>query len=217
MPGLHQAATSGEQSQGGTTPRFELRLALDSQSYVIAFRPDNSLSGDGVQGNVKALSPAALKESNSKSIAAASQYVGYRLPFLASIPPDYNLSDLYPAPVHWWLKPASPKPPMEATYANYQEYGVVVMDVYPVEDFPELELGGPLACGSVDSGYIVNSTLARALMPPDYYYRPSGETLQVRNGTDIAGDYAILIAPAESKNGDYPGAGALIWGTSAEG
>ncbi len=91
------------------------------------------------------------------------------------------------------------------------------MDVYPVEDFPELELGGPLACGSVDSGYIVNSTLARALMPPDYYYRPSGETLQVRNGTDIAGDYAILIAPAESKNGDYPGAGALIWGTSAEG
>ncbi|MGI0020673.1 MAG: hypothetical protein ACREAY_09415 [Nitrososphaera sp.] len=221
--GLAVAGPASGGYVGGTVSRGhhpalqELRLAVDSQGYIIAFRPDNSLYGDGVQGNGKALSPAALKESNNKLIAAASQYAGYPLPFLTSIPPDYDLSDLYPAPVPWWLKPASPKPPMEATYSNYREYGAIIMDVYPIEDFPELELGGPLVSSSADSGYLVNSTLASALMPLDYYYRPSGEIWQVRNGTDIAGDYAILIAPAESKDGDYPGAGVLIWGMSAEG
>lgn len=220
--GLAVAGPASGGYVGGTVSRGyypalqELRLAVDSQGYIVAFKPDGNPGGDGAQGNGKALSLEALEESNREMVAAASGYAGYPLPFLTSIPPDYSLSDLNPATGPWWINPASPKQPMEATYSNHRDYASIIIDAYPAGQFPDFKLGGPLLEGSAASGYLLNYTLAGALIPLDYYQNDKIPR-QFRNGTDIAGDYAVLVAPAELIDGGYSGAGALVWGKSADG
>jgi hypothetical protein len=73
-----------------------LRLSVDAEGYVVAFRPDDKPEGDGVQGEGRLMSPDALAKSNMKMVSAASQYSGFALPFPATKSPDYILDWIEP-------------------------------------------------------------------------------------------------------------------------
>jgi hypothetical protein len=193
-----------------------LRLAVDAEGYLVAYKPDNSLQGDGIRGEGRRLSPQDVEESNRKMIQAANQHAGYSLPFPSGISPDYRLSELNPATGPYWMKSMGPEPPIQAAYSNLREYAAVMIDVYPMTKYPELRLGGPLAIPSGDLGYKVNGTLVSALIHGGLYRPPGLPEPQFRNSTDIAGDYAILVAPAEQGD-DYAGGGAIVWGRSPDG
>lgn len=191
-----------------------LRLSVDSEGYLIAHKPDNNLRGDGVQAEGRRLSPQDVDESNRKMIQAASEHAGYSLPIPRTIDPDYRLSDLNSATGPYWMKTQS-EPPLQVIYYNRQ-YGTVTIDVYAVEKFPDLKLGGPLVVPSENSGYVVNSTLVSAVLRTGYY-PPESPGPRVINGTDIAGDFAILVASDELSGENYETAGALVWGKSEDG
>jgi hypothetical protein len=205
-----------------------LKLSVDREGYVVAFRPDNKPQGDGTQGEGRQMSPDDLEKSNKDMILEASKYSGYALPLPASIPPNYVLSELNPAGGPWWMtqQPEDTKKwPLEATYssAGIGEYAPITIDIFSLERFPDMAPGGTLIKRSGAFGYVVNSTIAGRLIHLDYYHyssSPDGggmELLQTRNGTDIAGEYAVLTAPSKLKEGENPGAGALVWGKSSDG
>jgi hypothetical protein len=191
----------------------QLRLAVDSEGYIVAIKPDNSLRGDGVQGSGRVLSLEALKESNREMIEAAGEYAGYSLPFPTNIEPDYVLSERNAASGPWWSEWSRHKPPLQAVYSSQREYSSVIIDVFPTDQFADLRLGGPAVRPS-GTGYAVNGTLFNELTR--LYYDPSYGSIQFRNGTDIAGEYAILAKTAPLER-EETGAGALVWGKSADG
>lgn len=226
-------AFAGPASQGsvgfviskGFYPALQkLRLSVDSEGYVVAFRPDNSPRGDGAKGEGRQLSPGDLEESNREMILAASEYSGYKLPLPARILPDYYLSELTPTGGPWWMtqQAEGTKRALEALYSTSRgEYAPITIDVFPLDRFPDMALGrSAVSRSSAGSGYVINATLVSALIHLDYYYNsvPDG-LLQVRNGTDIAGQYAVLTAPSklEDKEDSNIGAGALVWGKSIDG
>ncbi|MEM2139494.1 hypothetical protein [Nitrososphaera sp.] len=193
-----------------------LRLSVDSEGYLVAHKPDNSLQGDGVQAEGRRLSPQDVDESNKEMVQAAGEYAGYSLPFPSTIQTDYRLTDLNPSIGPWWMETQS-EPPMQATYTySNRQYAAITIDVYPVQNHPDLKLGGPLVSRS-DSGYLVNGTVVGALLHVGYP-RPQGmPEPQIREGTNIAGDFAILVAPSELGGDSYTGAGAIVWGKSPDG
>lgn len=220
-------AFAGPASQGsvgfviskGFYPALQmLRLSVDSEGYVVVFKPDNNPQGDGVKGEGRRMSPSDLQESNNAMISAASEYSGCVLPLPANIPPDHRLGELNPTGGPWWMRQVGAILPLEAIYSTGTEYASITIDVFSTEQFPDMALGGPMVSRSADSsGYVVNGTLVSALIHLDYYSAIPDGLLQVRDGTDIAGEYAILAAPSKLKEGDYLGAGALVWGKSADG
>lgn len=215
VAGPAAAGVVGGTISTGYHPALQLlRLSVDSDGYLVAHKPDNNLQGDGVQAEGRRLSPQAVDESNNKMIQTVSEREGYLLPFPRTIDPDYRLSDLNPATGPYWMKTQS-EPPLQALYYNRQ-YGTVTMDVYAMEKFPDLKLGGPLVIPSENSGYAVNSTLVSAVLRAGYY-PPESPGPRVINGTDITGDFAILVASDELSGENYETAGALVWGKSPDG
>lgn len=73
----------------------QMRLGIDGEGYIVAYRPDNSLYGDGVVGEGKRFTPEQMKESNEKMIQTISKHAGFELPFPATV------SDRYPV----WVVP----------------------------------------------------------------------------------------------------------------
>jgi hypothetical protein len=67
----------------------QLRLDVDSEGYIVAYRLDNTLGGDGVVGEGRRLAPQELEQSNERMIRAASAYAGSDLLFPASISDKY--------------------------------------------------------------------------------------------------------------------------------
>jgi hypothetical protein len=102
---------------------------------------------------------------------------------------------------------------LQAVYSSQREYSSVIIDVFPTDQFADLRLGGPAVRPS-GTGYAVNGTLFNELTR--LYYDPSYGSIQFRNGTDIAGEYAILAKTAPLER-EETGAGALVWGKSADG
>ncbi len=94
----HTGYVSGVISKGYYPALPMLRLTVDNDGYVAAFRPDNNPRGDGVKGDGRLISPEELVESNRKTIAAASEYAGFDLPFPPTMPPDYVLDWIEPKP-----------------------------------------------------------------------------------------------------------------------
>lgn len=58
----------------------QMRLGVDSEGYIVAYRLDNSLNGDGVVGEGRRFSPEQLEQTNEKMIEEASEYAGFDLP-----------------------------------------------------------------------------------------------------------------------------------------
>ncbi len=63
----------------------QMRLGVDSEGYIVAYRPDNSLYGDGVVGEGKRFTSEQLEQSNEKMIEAVSEHAGFKLPLPATI------------------------------------------------------------------------------------------------------------------------------------
>lgn len=191
----------------------QLRLSIDQEGYIVALEPDSSLEGDGVQGSGRTLSPEALRESNTEMIEAAGRYAGYSLPFPAQIALGRAIAELNPVGDPWWSEWSRYKPPLQAVYSSQREYGSITIDVFPMDQFADLKLGGP-AVRSSGPGYAVNNTLFSELTR--LYYDPSNRSVEFRNGTDIAGEYAVLAVTTQLEGGETY-AGALVWGKSADG
>jgi hypothetical protein len=214
--GPASAGTIGFVPSKGFYPALQkMRLATDNEGYVVAFRPDTSPQADGSQGEGRKMSPADLEESNRALIAEEGRYLGYALPFPPSVQ-GYRLAELGPAGAgagQWQVAlGGGHNGPREAVYSsdnNNYYYRSVTMDVFSLRQFPDMALGGPMARAS-GSGYTINSTLASSLLYLDYGQAGSGPPLQMKNWTDVAGDYALLVANEDR-------AGALVWGRSADG
>jgi hypothetical protein len=206
--GPASAGTVGFVPSKGFYPALQkMRLATDNEGYVVAFRPNIDPGADGSQGEGRRLSPSDLEESNRALIAEESQYLGYALPFPPSALGYHHLAKLGPGGGQWQVALAGEYGgPREAVYNSDDKYMSVTMDVFSLRQFPDMALGGSIARAS-GSGYIINSTLASSLV---YDYGQAGEPLQMKNGTGIAGDYAVLVAKQDG------GGGALVWGRSAD-
>lgn len=77
----------------------QMRLGVDTEGYIVASKPDNSLYGDGVVGEGKRLTAEQLRESNQKLIASRDFELGEerQITIPAEIIPGYNLMWLSPA------------------------------------------------------------------------------------------------------------------------
>lgn len=67
----------------------QMRLGVDSEGYIVAYRPDNSLYGDGVVGEGKRFTPEQMQESGEKMIQTIGRHARSKLPFPATV------SDMY--------------------------------------------------------------------------------------------------------------------------
>ena len=66
---------------------------MDTEGYVVASKPDNSLYGDGVEGEGRRLTSGQLKESNEKMIAEVILSLGVEqhVTVPSEVLPGYNL------------------------------------------------------------------------------------------------------------------------------
>jgi hypothetical protein len=64
----------------------QMHIGTDSEGYIVAYRLDNTLYGDGMVGEGRRLEPQDLEQSNERMIQVASAYAGFELPFPAAIP-----------------------------------------------------------------------------------------------------------------------------------
>jgi hypothetical protein len=227
-------------SRGTYQGLANLDLAVDSEGYILALRPDTSPDSNGIAGEGRVFSVEHLRESNQELIATASSHLGYTLPFLETIFPDYRLADIREsyqfANMYNVNSGGSVSPVLEAAYADQQSYEGIIITSAPVDRFPSL--GPNLLTKNVD-GLIapdLNNTDLRALLgiygiTDDYCYFNTGEDdtnipYSVQYGPGIAGNYAIFHAPdvstirhqTSSLNENFTcGSHAVIWGKSADG
>jgi hypothetical protein len=214
-------------------------LSMDKDGYITAKRPNTDYSANGAVGEGRRLTLEMMKQSNSAMVQAASEYLGYAPPFPDSIPPSHYLSELRLAEYPWWIEQDAGSPdklPLQAVYYSAPSegdtgYGEVAIAAYALDDFPKLRLDSPVmtVAGDVvstpspdpDKEYLkLNQTVVEALIHLDWYDNPSNAVRLIKSGTNIAGEYAVLIAPSQidQKSGyESTGSGALIWGKSSDG
>jgi hypothetical protein len=74
----------------------QARIGVDSEGYIVAYRLDNTISGDGVVGEGKRFAHQELEQSNEKMLQAAGAHAGFELPFPAAVLGDRHLVHLVP-------------------------------------------------------------------------------------------------------------------------
>lgn len=227
-------------SQGTYQGLANLDLAIDSEGYILALRPDISPSSNGIAGEGRVFSPDQLRKSNQELIAAASSNLGYTLPFLETIFPDYRLADIREsyqfANMYNVNSQRSASPVLEAAYTDQQSYEGIIITSASIDRFPSLALDRLTM--NID-GLIapdLNNTDLRALLgiygiADNYCYFNTGEDdikipYSVEYGPGIAGSYAIFHAPdvgmireqSSSLNENFTcGSHAVVWGKSTDG
>jgi hypothetical protein len=169
-----------------------MKLAVDAEGYLVAFKPDNTLYGDGVVGEGRRLTDENIKDSNEKLIRTV---VGARFRIPEQILPGYHLI---------WLSPASTQTEFGHVLGNldsYEESSSIVagyrqkgsqqyydysVTAVPLSNGSEFELHGsdsdlPKAAQTVFNQTFDNSDC----------YPPQKCTYQTKSGDDIAGKYTI--------------------------
>ena len=74
----------------------QARIGVDSEGYLVAYKLDNTMSGDGVVGEGKRFAHQELEQSNEKMLQAAGAHAGFELPFPAAVLGDRHLIHLMP-------------------------------------------------------------------------------------------------------------------------
>lgn len=113
-----------------------LDLAIDSEGYVVAMRPNSA--ENGVVGQGRKIDPAA---SNAEMLKAVVGAAGYHPPFPASLG-DKELVFVEPAEIPWNIRVVGEPTPLKATYFDRDRglsyEGRVEMSAYPIDQFPDL-------------------------------------------------------------------------------
>lgn len=99
----------------------QMRLGVDSEGYIVAYRLDNSLNGDGVVGEGRRFAPEQLEQSNKKMIEVVSEYAAFELPLPTMVSGGHHLVWLAPETMGIDLFPGQSFEGYEGTFsAVYQ-------------------------------------------------------------------------------------------------
>jgi hypothetical protein len=120
----------------GPAALANMDLAIDSEGYIVAFKPDRAKNG--VLGAGRSLDEV---RSSAAMLAAASKYAGYDLPFPASIA-GYHMTAIAPAQIPPNIIVSGRPAPFAAIYfSNDGAFRMIEIASYPVEQVPDLVRG----------------------------------------------------------------------------
>ncbi|MEP0824133.1 MAG: hypothetical protein HRF40_01465, partial [Nitrososphaera sp.] len=213
-----------------------LDLSVDSEGYITAKRPNKDSFSNGMVGEGRRFTAEMIQKTNEEMIRAASAYVGYTLPYPASLSSTHHyLSDLRPILdepriVQYTLNYKAPRN-LESVYYTAASggdtgYGEVIIRSYRLDIFPELGLDSPtMAIEKIDTSgqddinqhLKLNQTTINSLIHLEGYDNSNRTPRVMRSGTDIAGEFSVFIAPIAIEGEQVVGSGALIWGRSLDG
>ena len=170
-----------------------MKLAVDEEGYLVGFKPDNALYGDGVVGEGRRLTDDNIRESNENLIVTM---VGASFKVPEEILPGYHLI---------WLSPASAQTEFGRIVGDadsYQESSTIVagyrqkgsqqyydysLTIVPLENGSELALNESKEVQPEAAQEIFNKTFGNFEC-----YEPQQCSYQTKKGDDFAGKYAIV-------------------------
>jgi hypothetical protein len=127
--GLAYMGISSFGSSGGSAILFtsnylalpQIKLAIDSEGYLAAYKPDNGLYSDGVVGEGKRLSQGDLKRSNEKLVEMVVKAETIKVP--AEILPGYDLI---------WISPAGIRSELDRSFESLAgaEHSIPIVAAY---------------------------------------------------------------------------------------
>jgi hypothetical protein len=165
-----EGISHGMVDRTGQAALANMDLAVDSEGYIVAFKPDPAKNG--VIGSGRSIDEG---RSSAAMLAAASKYAGYDLPFPASIT-GYRLATIGPAYLPWNIVLSARPSQLAATY--YGSDGRIEISSYPVDQFPNLVQGA-----TADAP--LNMTSIREIANIDL-------SENVTSGAGVAGKYAYI-------------------------
>lgn len=200
--GLAYVGISSFGSSGGSAMLFtsdflalpQIRLAIDSEGYLAAYKPDNTLFGDGVVGEGRRFSQDNLEQSNQKMIDTV--VVGQKIKIPAEILPGYNLIWVSPFGEYSQfghtiegLMSAEQSTAIVAAYRqkSSQQYYDYALTVFPISSTNDLSLTGDKGNHETNAEQIFNKTFG-----PFVCYEPQECTFEPRTVDEDAGNYALI-------------------------
>lgn len=165
-----EGVSHGIVDRTGPAALANMDLAVDSEGYIVAFKPDQAKNG--VVGAGRKIDEG---RRSAAMLAAASKYAGYDLPFPASVA-GYHLATISPALLPWNLS-GDRQTQFLATYRGLD--GTIEISSYPVDQFPKFVQGAT-------ANAPLNMTSIREIANIDL------PGTNATSGAGIAGHYAYI-------------------------